>query len=95
MHAGKSIPNIYAPNLPMLKNDDVFAIEPFLTLSDAAGYIVEGPEANIFSLVVRRKTGNKELDELMDLLWDARKTLPFTPRWYTERDTRKGGCWLS
>jgi methionyl aminopeptidase len=85
VHAGKSIPNIYAPNLPMLKNDDVFAIEPFLTLSDAAGYIVEGPEENIFSLVVRRKTGNKELDELMDLLWDARKTLPFTPRWYSAR----------
>jgi len=85
VHAGKSIPNIYAPNLPMLKNDDVFAIEPFLTLPDAAGYIVEGPQENIFSLVVRRKTGNKELDELMDLLWNARKTLPFTPRWYSGR----------
>jgi methionyl aminopeptidase len=60
VHAGKSIPNLYAPNLPMLKNADVFAIEPFLTLPDAAGYVIEGPQVNIFSLIVRRKTGNKE-----------------------------------
>ena len=73
------------PNLPMLKKDDVFAIEPFLTLPDAAGYVVEGPQENIFSLIVRRKTGNRELDELMDLIWNARKTLPFSPRWFSGR----------
>jgi methionyl aminopeptidase len=83
VHAGKSIPNLYAPNLPMLKNEDVFAIEPFLTLPDAAGYVVEGPQENIFSLIVRRRTGNKELDELMETIWEERKTLPFTPRWYS------------
>ncbi len=85
VHSGKSIPNIYAPNLPMLKNDDVFAIEPFLTLPDAAGYVVEGAQENIFSLIVRRRTGNGELDELMDLIWEDRKTLPFSPRWYGGR----------
>jgi methionyl aminopeptidase len=85
VHAGKSIPNLYAPNLPMLKNADVFAIEPFLTLPDAAGYVIEGPQVNIFSLIVRRKTGNKELDEVMDLIWTERKTLPFSPRWYSGR----------
>ncbi|MGD0637604.1 MAG: type II methionyl aminopeptidase [Nitrososphaerales archaeon] len=85
VHAGKSIPNLYAPNLPMLKNADVFAIEPFLTLPDAAGYVVDGPQVNIFSLIVRRKTGNKELDEVMDLIWNERKTLPFSPRWYSGR----------
>lgn len=85
VHAGKSIPNLYAPNLPMLRNEDVFAIEPFLTLPDAAGYVVEGRQENIFSLIVRRRTGNRELDELMDVIWDARKTLPFTPRWYSGR----------
>jgi methionyl aminopeptidase len=69
----------------MLKNADVFAIEPFLTLPDAAGYVIEGPQVNIFSLIVRRKTGNKELDEVMDLIWNERKTLPFSPRWYSGR----------
>jgi methionyl aminopeptidase len=85
VHAGKSIPNLYAPNLPMLKNEDVFAIEPFLTLPDAAGYVVEGQQENIFSLIVRKRTGNKELDEVMDMIWADRKTLPFSPRWYNDR----------
>ena len=90
VHAGKSIPNLYAPNLPMLKNDDVFAIEPFLTLPDAAGYIVEGPQENIFSLIVRRRTGNKELDGLMDLIWDDEEDAPVHPplvRWEVQGGT--------
>jgi methionyl aminopeptidase len=44
VHAGKSIPSQYSPNLPVLKKDDVFAIEPFLTQRDAAGYVVDGPQ---------------------------------------------------
>jgi len=84
VHAGKSIPNLYSPGLPMLKKGDVFAIEPFLTLSDAAGYVVESRDENIFSIVVRKKTGNKELDDLMERIWASRKTLPFSPRWFNE-----------
>ena len=84
VHAGKSIPNQYSAGLPMLNKGDVFAIEPFLTMADAAGYVVESPHVNIFSLVVRKRTGNKELDDLMDRIWDARKTLPFSPRWFDQ-----------
>ena len=87
VHAGKSIPNLYAPNLPVLKKDDVFAIEPFLTPKDAAGYVIEAPQENIFSIVVRKRTGTRELDDLLNRLWDQRKTLPFTPRWYNEWDS--------
>lgn len=82
VHAGKSIPNQYSPNLPMLKKDDVFAIEPFFTLSNAAGYVVDGPKETIFSLINRRKTGIREMDDLLERVWDSRKTLPFTPRWF-------------
>ena len=84
VHAGKSIPNLYAPNLPVLKKDDVFAIEPFLTPKDAAGYVIEAPQENIFSIVVRKRTGTREFDDLLNRLWDQRKTLPFTPRWFNE-----------
>ena len=34
--------------------------------------------------IIRKKTGNRELDELLDRIWNARKTLPFTPRWFDE-----------
>jgi len=92
VHAGKSIPNVYAPNQPMLKRDDVFAIEPFLTLGTAAGYVVDAPsdsEVTIYSLVMRKRTGVKELDALVDHVWNQRKSLPFTPRWFTKEFGRE------
>jgi methionyl aminopeptidase len=83
VHAGKSIPNLYMPHTQELKKGDVFAIEPFLTLGTAAGYVVDAPSRTIFSIVARKKTGSGELDEFADRVWAERKTLPFTPRWYS------------
>lgn len=82
VHAGKSIPNIYMPNMPSLKDSDVFAVEPFLTFASAAGYVVDAPSETIFSLTARKSTGVRELDEFAAMVWNERKTLPFTPRWY-------------
>jgi len=82
VHAGKSIPNVYVPNMPSLKEGDIFAIEPFLTPQSAAGYVVDSPSVTIFSLAVRRKLGDGALDGFVTRIWDERKTLPFTPRWY-------------
>jgi len=84
VHAGKSIPNLYMPNLQALKRGEVFAIEPFLTLKDAAGYVVDGSTETIFSIVARKRVGNQDLDAFVSKVWDERKTLPFTPRWYVE-----------
>jgi methionyl aminopeptidase len=83
VHAGKSIPNVFMPGMQSLKPGDVFAIEPFLTLSSAAGYVVDAPSQTIFSIVARRKTGVAELDAFAERVWTERKTLPFTPRWYS------------
>ena len=82
VHAGKSIPNLYLPGMQSLKQGDVFAIEPFLTLGSAAGYVVDTPSQTIFSIVARKKTGTPELDAFADRVWAERRTLPFTPRWY-------------
>jgi len=82
VHAGKSIPNIYMPHMPDLKKGDVFAIEPFLTLGNAAGYVVDAPSQTIFSIVARKRTGDSRLDAFAESVWAERKTLPFTPRWY-------------
>lgn len=85
VHAGKSIPNLYMPGMQSLKKGDVFAVEPFLTLGTAAGYVVDAPIQTIFSLVARKKTGSPELDRFSDFVWEERKTLPFTPRWYSAK----------
>jgi methionyl aminopeptidase len=84
VHAGKSIPNLYVPGMQSLKKGDVFAIEPFVTLGSAAGYVVDAPSQTIFSLVARKKTGVADLDRFADRIWNERKTLPFTPRWYSQ-----------
>ena len=82
VHAGMSIPNLYMAHSQDLKKGDVFAIEPFLTLGSGAGYVVDAASRTIFSLVARKRTGTPELDAFADRIWDERKTLPFTPRWY-------------
>ena len=89
VHAGKSIPNLYMPGTQSLKSGDVFAIEPFLTFGSAAGYVVDAPSQTIFSIVARKKTGTPELDRFAERVWDERKTLPFTPRWYSQEFGRE------
>jgi methionyl aminopeptidase len=89
VHAGKSIPNLYMPGMQSLKKGDVFAIEPFLTLGTAAGYVVEAPSKTIFSLVARKRTGTPDLDAFAEKIWEERKTLPFTPQWYSSEYPRE------
>ncbi|MFI5404147.1 MAG: type II methionyl aminopeptidase [Candidatus Gagatemarchaeaceae archaeon] len=84
VHAGKSIPNLFIPGMQPLRKGDVFAIEPFVTLGSAAGYVVDSPSETIFSIVARKKTGSAELDRFTERVWEGRKSLPFTPRWYVE-----------
>jgi methionyl aminopeptidase len=84
VHAGKSIPNLFMPNQPALKRNEVFAVEPFLTLGNAAGYVVDSAQETIFSLLSQRRLGMNELDDAVRLIWEERRTLPFTPRWFSE-----------
>lgn len=83
VHSGTSIPNTWTPGLPRLKANTIYAVEPFLTFSDGSGLVVEGGAPRIFGLVSRRVTGKKKLDELVEEVWRTRRTLPFTPRWYS------------
>ncbi len=84
VHAGKSIPNLYMSGMQSLNRGDVFAIEPFVTLGSAAGYVVDSPSKTIFSMAARKKTGVAELDGFAERVWEERKSLPFTPRWYAD-----------
>ena len=84
VHAGRSVPNVYTPGAQQLRTGDVVAIEPFLTPKSAAGYVVDSPVETIFSVLLRKNTGDRELDAFLAKVWDERKTLPFTPRWYAD-----------
>ncbi len=93
IHAGKSIPNIktYGSSFSLSSNQ-AYAIEPFVTTNDGLGIVYEGKIRNIFSLISRKPTKNKEADEFILYLWNRFKTLPFALRWlvndFAEATTR-------
>ena len=82
VHAGISIPNVWTPSDQRLKANTVYAIEPFLTMPNGAGYVIEGRAKPIYALLTRKKTRDRRLDSFADMIWETRRTLPFSPRWY-------------
>lgn len=84
IHAGVSVPNVWAPGTPVLRSGAVYAVEPFLTEPTGAGLVADGGERNIFSLLSRRRTGERELDAFVEAVWRQRHTLPFAARFFVE-----------
>jgi methionyl aminopeptidase len=89
IHAGASIPNVWIPRTERLKSGVTYAIEPFLTLEEGSGSVEEGNERLIFSIISRKRTGRKDLDNLINMIWNSRRSLPFTPRWYLDYFKKK------
>ncbi|MER5174741.1 MAG: type II methionyl aminopeptidase [Candidatus Nitrosocosmicus sp.] len=82
VHAGKSIPNIKTLGSSFsLVNNQAYAIEPFVTTRDGLGIVYEGKIKNIFSLISRKPTKDKDSDAFIAYLWNRYKTLPFAIRW--------------
>lgn len=82
VHAGKSIPNIKTLGSSFsLVNNQPYAIEPFVTTKDGLGIVYEGKIKNIFSLISRKPTKDKDSDNFIISLWNRFKTLPFALRW--------------
>ncbi|MCX8191903.1 MAG: M24 family metallopeptidase, partial [Nitrososphaerales archaeon] len=89
IHAGLSIPNVWVPSSSSLKLGSIYAIEPFLTTMDGAGVVVNGSTTNIYSLITRKKTDDKELNAFIDTIWAKWRTLPFTPRYFKDTVNKK------
>ena len=61
---------------------DVVAIEPFAT--EGGGKVTEGGKEEIFSLIQRRPVRGRRSRELIELIENRYKTLPFAARWIEE-----------
>ncbi len=81
IHAGKSIPNVWSSEYFLFSVKNVYACEPFVTTKFGSGFVREGNTKNIFSLVSRKKTKNKELDSFIEYIWKEFNMLPFSLRW--------------
>ncbi len=88
VHAGRSIPNIRTYMGFSLVENEVYAIEPFFTTKRGRGVVVNGKITNIYSLISRKRSNNKEADRISDEIWNKFKTLPFTIRWLKDYDPK-------
>ena len=85
IHAGKSVPNIWSIGSFTFKEEQAFACEPFVTTGNGLGFVREGKVANIFALASRKKTKDKESDEMLDHIWNNFNLLPFALRWLLDK----------
>ena len=89
IHAGKSIPNIWSIGGFSLAENTAYACEPFVTTEDGGGFVRNGNIKNIFAINSRKKTKDKEADELLDYIWEKFNMLPFALRWLLEKYEEK------
>jgi methionyl aminopeptidase len=90
IHSGQSIPNTPVKELlGRFGEGKGYAIEPFLTTKSAAAFVDEIDRVQIFSVIRRKRLKDKVADSLLEKIWERRKTLPFTLRWFTDLYEKK------
>jgi methionyl aminopeptidase len=81
IHTGKSVPNVSHLIGSKIKEGDVVAIEPFVTVANAAGRVKEGEEVTIFRFAKRKSLRTPQAKRLLAHIEANFKTLPFSERW--------------
>mgnify|MGYP000076626250 CR=1 FL=1 len=83
IHAGVSIPNVSGTDLFSGRFEpwSVYAIEPFVTLPEAAGEVVEGPPGNILHLAKLKRPKDPAMRDFFEGAYANFRTLPFARRW--------------
>ena len=84
IHTGKSLPNVSHLIGSKIREGEVVAIEPFVTVANAAGKVRDGDEKTIFRFVKRKSLKNPHATHLLNYVEENFKTLPFSERWLKE-----------
>jgi len=79
VHAGMTIPNVKNDSKYQLREDEVYAIEPFCTTGN--GLVKESSSALIFRWIVDRPTRMIEARKIMEMAREKYERLPFAKRW--------------
>lgn len=79
LHAGEIIPNIKTDDDYILKEGDVFAVEPFAT--DGHGAVKEGTDLEIYSLAEMKNVRMRQSRQILAHILQNYFTLPFSKRW--------------
>ncbi|MEM1535020.1 MAG: type II methionyl aminopeptidase [Candidatus Pacearchaeota archaeon] len=78
LHSGKNIPNYNNGDKTLLKENEIIAIEPFVTLKEASGFVNDGRPSAIWILKDKKPRLYKEVYEFIKKNYSF---LPFSQRW--------------
>lgn len=81
LHAGKALPNVFHLSTSRVKVGEIYAVEPFVTTSEAAGRVIRAREAYIFRFVKRKSSKTEHAKQLLNYIEKNFRTLPFSERW--------------
>ena len=81
IHTGRSLPNVSHLSASRVNAGEVYAIEPFVTLKNAAGKVESGRDTHIFRFMKQKSLKNESAKKLCDYIAQNFHTLPFTERW--------------
>jgi methionyl aminopeptidase len=84
LHTGKAIPNVSRLNGSRVKEDEVYAVEPFVTPPRAAGEVKGGEEVYIYRFHKDRSIKDENAKKLMKTIKSQFRSLPFSARWLTD-----------
>jgi methionyl aminopeptidase len=81
LHTGKSIPNISGIEGGTIEEGEIYAVEPFSTLQDAAGMVRDSNETVIFRYHKDRRLKSQDAMVLLEYIKKEHRFLPFASRW--------------
>jgi len=87
LHSGVSVPNVKRKNPYILKEGDLFAIEPFV--SRGRGSVAEGERVEIFSFIEKTPVRMREARRVQQFIESQYPKLPFAERWLMKKFERK------
>ncbi|MDH5811326.1 MAG: type II methionyl aminopeptidase [Candidatus Methanomethylicaceae archaeon] len=89
IHAGVSVPNVATKDGGRFEAWSLYAIEPFVTLPEAAGEVVNGPPGNILHVIKLKGPKDQMARTYFDGLIKSYRTLPFARRWVSKLEGYK------
>jgi len=81
IHARKSLPNVFNISTSRVNAGEIYGVEPFVTVAEAAGRVENDKEAYIFRYLKHKSLKDPYANRLLNRIRENFQTLPFTERW--------------
>ena len=81
IHAGKSLPNVFNVSTSRVNVGEIYGVEPFVTVAEAAGRVESDKETHIFRYLKHKSLKDPYANRLLNHIRENFQTLPFTERW--------------